>query len=176
MNVRRANCSEPEMTALEIVEARVAAEHSIVFKIDTDFFHDGFNVFSNDYKELGSVMRFKLNMKFGSKLLFMASPSAWSSDIAVMVSNIGTKFLGESLQLIWLPGGNNDLRIIICTLTQSKEVDDYLTFLLNTDRDFFELIVGAMSSTQIKKLKNEEPGFAELLERFPMSYKTKSND
>lgn len=86
MNVRRANCSEPEMTALEIVEARVAAEHSIVFKIDTDFFHDGFNVFSNDYKELGSVMRFKLNMKFGSKLFFMASPSAWSSDIAVMVS------------------------------------------------------------------------------------------
>jgi hypothetical protein len=75
-----------------------------------------------------------------------------------------------------LPGGHNDLRIIVCTLTQAKEVDDYLTFLLNTDRDFFELTVGAMESVQIKKLKSEEPGFAELLERFPMHYKSKRND
>ena len=145
------------------VLARTSSEQRKLFKFDSfDFFHDDVQVFGNEYKAVGTILRPYLEKRFGDKALFTAEFGAWSPDFH---KTFGVKLVGEPLKVVWLPGLTKDKRIIICTNTVYDEMLQAAIALMNNDGAFARAVVGSMNSGKISRLVRDK-AFAELCEYF----------
>jgi hypothetical protein len=139
------------------VLSRTSSEQRKYFKFDSfDFFHTDVEVFGEDYKTVGNILRPYLEKQYGDKALFTAEFGAWSSDFHKTFEDLGMKLIKEPLLVVWLPGLSKEKRIVICSKSVHDQMLESAISLLNNDEKFARAVMYSMKSQAIKTLKRDK--------------------